>query len=657
MIIMKIKESIRARFLIRIIPTILVILIIFSVVIINYYLTDVNHQKMQNLEKNNQLMKVNISNAIWQFDYDYVENYLNTLQNYENFIFINIISENEVIFRFKDENFINYKFQDFSESKRFITNEIQLEHNGYSLGLMQVVVKKEEINSTVKSIILSMILLLTLIIIGITIVIILSSSQLIFKPLNKLGGIVSKVSTGNLNVSSDLKGEDEIGKLAQNFNDMIKNLRNITISRDALNEEIFKRKEIETELKNRNYYIETLLMNLPVGIILSTLDKGKILYTNKKFYEIHGYDGEDLKSISHLKELFFPKNKAGNDYFSNVQKTDGIAEKLFWKDLNVTTQDGQEIFTTVHIIPLPDQNLLISTVQDTTKRKLAEDKVSLYQEKLENMINERTKDLKEKTLNYENSQLALSYLMEDSIETSNKLKLANIQLEAANKELESFSYSISHDLRAPLRAISGFSSILEEDYINLIDEKGKEYLQIIKNNTEMMGRLINELLDFSRLSKKDIRKSSIDMNKLVQSIIEDEPIYKDNQKIDYNISNLLPAEGDPTMINQVLTNLISNAIKYSSTKEESKISITSETMDDNIIYKISDNGVGFEMKYSKKIFGVFQRLHAANEFEGTGVGLAIAQRIIHKHGGKIWVESEEHIGSTFYFTLPASKID
>ncbi|MFL5763814.1 MAG: ATP-binding protein [Bacteroidia bacterium] len=231
------------------------------------------------------------------------------------------------------------------------------------------------------------------------------------------------------------------------------------------------------------------------------------------------------------------------------------------------------------------------------------------------------------------------------------LKDSSSQLSAVNKELESFSYSVSHDLRSPLRAIDGYARIMEEDYDKVLDDEGKRLLGVIQYNARRMGTLIDDLLAFSRLGKKELVRSAINMKELIEGAIG-EVSKAMNNRASISFGQLLTLKADYSLINQVLVNFISNAIKYSSKSDEPKVHIASEAKDGQIIYAISDNGVGFNMDYSHKLFGVFQRLHSMEDFEGTGVGLAIVQRVITKHGGKVWAESELGKGATFYFSIP-----
>jgi light-regulated signal transduction histidine kinase (bacteriophytochrome) len=229
------------------------------------------------------------------------------------------------------------------------------------------------------------------------------------------------------------------------------------------------------------------------------------------------------------------------------------------------------------------------------------------------------------------------------------------QLEAANKELEAFSYSVSHDLRAPLRAIDGFSRIILEDYVERLDDEGKRFLNIIRGNTQKMGELIDDLLVFSRLGRQEIRASDIDMEKLAKTASEEINLAVPGRKVQFAINKLSAAQGDKAMIRQVMANLLSNAIKFTRPKGNTTIEVGGSNEGDENVYYVRDNGVGFDMQYVHKLFGVFQRLHSSEEFEGTGVGLAIVQRIIHRHGGRVWAEGKVDEGATFYFTLPRER--
>ena len=226
------------------------------------------------------------------------------------------------------------------------------------------------------------------------------------------------------------------------------------------------------------------------------------------------------------------------------------------------------------------------------------------------------------------------------------------QLEAVNKELESFSYSISHDLRAPLRAIDGFSKILQHDYADRLDAEGDRYLKIVRDNAKRMGELIDDLLNLSRMNRREITRRSVIFNDLIKKILRDSESVIGDRQIEFVIADLPKCEADSSLLTQVWINLISNAIKYTSKTENARIEIGCQVINSKNTYFIRDNGAGFDMQYADKLFGVFQRMHLERDFEGTGIGLAIVQRIVQRHGGQIWAEAAVNQGATFFFTIP-----
>ncbi|MDX1584960.1 MAG: ATP-binding protein, partial [Thermoanaerobaculia bacterium] len=229
------------------------------------------------------------------------------------------------------------------------------------------------------------------------------------------------------------------------------------------------------------------------------------------------------------------------------------------------------------------------------------------------------------------------------------------ELRRLNQELESFSYSISHDLRAPLRAIDGYSRMLEEDYEEKLDDEGKRYLEVIRSSVRTMGQLISDLLTFSRVSRQEITTTPVDLGALAREVFESIAIERTHEQ-QFLLEDDPPlAEADPTLMRQVLQNLLANAVKYSEPKPGGTIRFGAERVDGENRYYVSDEGVGFDPSYSEKLFGVFQRLHHQDEFEGTGVGLSIVKKIVEKHGGTVGAESELGSGSTFYFSLPKTK--
>jgi two-component system sensor kinase len=231
-----------------------------------------------------------------------------------------------------------------------------------------------------------------------------------------------------------------------------------------------------------------------------------------------------------------------------------------------------------------------------------------------------------------------------------QLKQKVADLEAANQDMEAFSYSISHDLRAPLRAIGGYARILREDH--RFDAEGLRLLTVISDNAQLMAKLIEDILAFARLGRQEIKKTRIDMTALTQSVFAELKGWESKRQVRFTLKELPSAHGDQTLIRQVLVNLLTNALKFTGPKADAAIILEGVSEGDENIYSVTDNGVGFDMQYVDKLFNVFQRLHLHSEFEGTGVGLAIVHKIILRHGGRVWAEGQVNKGATVYFSLP-----
>ena len=242
-------------------------------------------------------------------------------------------------------------------------------------------------------------------------------------------------------------------------------------------------------------------------------------------------------------------------------------------------------------------------------------------------------------------------------ELEERVVMRTAQLEAANKELESFAYSVSHDLRAPLRAIDGFCQILVTEHAPGLDGEPRRYLQRVSENTRKMGRLIDDLLHFSRLGRQAMTRQPVAMADLVRQCLEELQGEREGREVEVILGELPPCRADAALLKQVWLNLLANALKFTRSRAEARIEAGSFARDGETVYFVRDNGVGFDMAYADKLFGVFQRLHRQEDYEGTGVGLALVQRIIHRHGGRVWAEARPDQGAAFFFTLGRSDTD
>jgi PAS domain S-box-containing protein len=352
------------------------------------------------------------------------------------------------------------------------------------------------------------------------------------------------------------------------------------------------------------------------AIVAITDAQGAIVYVNDKFCEISKYAREELLERDHrvINSGHHPKA-----FMRNLWQTIGRGD--VWKgEIKNRAKDGSFYWVDTTIVPFLKEDgkphHYVAIRADITERKRAEEEVQQLNAELERRVAART-----------------------------------AELEIANRELEAFSYSVSHDLRAPLRAIDGFSQALLEDFGAQLPEEGQHYLGTIREGAQRMGALIDDLLTFSRLSRLPLNRQHVDSEALVRYALGELALQKEGRNVELRIGELAPCEGDPALLRQVWINLLSNALKYTRQRDRAEVDVGSRPQQGEIVYFVSDNGTGFDMRYADKLFGVFQRLHRADEFEGTGVGLAITERVIHRHHGRIWAEAEPGSGATFYFTL------
>jgi PAS domain S-box-containing protein len=364
--------------------------------------------------------------------------------------------------------------------------------------------------------------------------------------------------------------------------------RKVTERTVQLENHIFQLKESEEKFQKA-------FQSSVAGIAMTSFLDGKFLDVNDAFVDLLGYPREEIIGKNTI-EIGMIVHSEGRELLLKEFKERGSAKNF---EIELRHKSGKIISTlsSAERISLRGGEYIINIIFDITERKRAEE-----------------------------------------------------QLRELNKELEAFTYSVSHDLRAPLRVASGYAQILKEDFSERLDEEGKRIIDIIKNNTTKMGGLIDDLLAFARLGRQEVRKTNVDMGKLVDMVIQD--LHKSSpHQAKIRIGPLHEVKADYGLLYQVMLNLISNAIKYSSKKEDPFVEISSSENEAGIVFHIRDNGTGFDMNYAHKLFGVFQRLHKQEEFEGTGVGLAIVRRIIDKHGGRVWANGKVGEGADFYFVL------
>lgn len=416
-------------------------------------------------------------------------------------------------------------------------------------------------------------------------------------------------------------------------------------------------KEKQDLLENSEQQIRLLLNSTAEGIYGVDINN-KCTFINKSALKLLGYYSPDDIIGKNVHNLIHHTKSDGTECLiedcvisQNLIKGIGISvdNDIFWRSDNTSFQVEYSSF------PIKEGEILtggVITFRDITERKKAENELIQLKSELEIKVAQRTIELEEKVQKLAKSQKALLFMVEDLNRITAELKEERRKLEKSNKELDAFTYSVSHDLRAPLRAINGFAGFLYEDYFEKLDNEGKRFIQVIRQNANRMDQLINDMLMLSRISRADKRIENVDFNILVNNVITEIREHFPIADFEFSIQKLPVVKCDLNLIKQVWQNLIQNAVKYSSKSDLKKIEIGFTEADNNYRFYIKDHGAGFDPRYVSKLFGVFQRLHNENEFEGTGVGLAIVKQIVSLHGGTVEAEGELNKGATFYFTVP-----
>ncbi len=390
---------------------------------------------------------------------------------------------------------------------------------------------------------------------------------------------------------------------------------------DLLLADISERKRAEEALRESRNLLQTILDTIPTRIFWKDRDL-QYLGCNLPFSLDAGID-KPAEMIGKNDYQMSWKEQAELYRGDDCQVMETGQPKLNYEEPQ-TTPDGSRIWLRTSKAPLRNLNGdiigVLGTYEDITERKRAEEEIRRMNEELDERVRERTR-----------------------------------QLEAANQELEAFAYSVSHDLRAPLRAISGYTSLLIADYGSLLDSEAQLLCNNIQSGARRMDQLIDDLLMFSRLGRSEMYVSEIDMGALVAATYQELTAAVDRERIDFCVAPLPRIKGDLSLIKQVWINLLSNAIKFSSKRSRGVIRVSGEEANGETVFCVKDNGTGFDMRYVDKLFGVFQRLHSGHDFPGTGVGLAIVQRVVQRHNGRVWAEGQSDQGAAFYFALPAAS--
>jgi PAS domain S-box-containing protein len=446
-------------------------------------------------------------------------------------------------------------------------------------------------------------------------------SKKITNPIIKLRDATRRIGKGKLNTKIEVQSKDEIGDLAVSFNQMIKDLKRITVSHNSLAKEVKQRKLAEEELRESEKRFKILAEHAPLGISILAPDRS-FEYLNPRFTQIFGYTIEDIPD----KDTWFKKAYPDEAYRKKL-----IA--IWNRDTATALRTGKE-----------------NTRVFTVRCKNGEDKIidfrridlkygKLYQ--IYDDITVRTKA---------EEALQRAY---DEIKASEERELERAaQLEASNRELEAFSYSVSHDLRAPLRGIDGFSQALLEDYADQLDTQGKDYLQRVRAATQRLEYIIDDMLLLSRVTRSEMRREVVNLSTMAQEIAAEFQVSQSERQVSFVIAPGLVVKADPNLIRIALENLLDNAWKFTSKHVTARIEVGVTANKGKHAYYVRDDGAGFDMAYADKLFGAFQRLHPITDFGGTGIGLATVQRIIHRHGGRVWAEGAVEQGATFHFTLP-----
>ncbi len=402
-------------------------------------------------------------------------------------------------------------------------------------------------------------------------------------------------------------------------------------------------KEITLEENEQKYL--SIFQKVPFGILLVD-DAGKVKYNNDMCLELIGGKPQGVSDFLWLNAIHpEDRNSFDAEWVRSMTANSDLKARCRFvvADKSVVWRD---VYST-HIKQY-DPNVRLVIIQDISEQVILEQKIQENSEELQIKVEKRTYEIEQKSKRLEDSQRALTNLLEDVNEFRDELTSTNDLLASANNELEAFSYSVSHDLRAPLRSINGFSQALMEDYAGNLDETGLDFLNRIRKGAIKMGNLIDDMLILSRIARKELKNDDVNITNIAQEVLNELSETDQLRKNDWNVEEGIVCKGDANLLRILLSNLLGNAWKFTAKAKKGQIIVGKK--DQDVIF-VKDNGIGFDIRYGDKIFEPFQRIHSTTEYKGTGIGLAIVKRIIQRHQGKIWVESQIDKGTTFYFEI------
>ena len=441
---------------------------------------------------------------------------------------------------------------------------------------------------------------------------------------------------------------------------LIRDLTRLRARISALEQSEEDKKKYKEELIKTKAMFEGLFEFAPDAIVVVSR-KGNIIRANKQAERLFGYSANELSDAHHeilLPERFRKKHiKHRRTYMTDPHiRPMGTGLELYGRK-----KDGSEFSVDIALGPLKseEETFVIAVIRDVSEHRKSEASLKRALDEMEMEVAERTSALsitnEELLTEIEERKQTEEQLEEYRRDLEEQVTKRTAELMEVNKELEAFSYSVSHDLRAPLRQMTGFVELLQKQIADHPKDKIHQYLTSMTTASRKMDMLINDLLAFSHIGRKEMQKRRVDLNTIVKEVAGEIQHELKERKINWEIDDLPDVIGDRALLRLVLVNLLSNAAKFTRTRQQAKIKIACKDEDDKFTCSVTDNGVGFDMKYADRLFGVFQRLHTQEEFEGTGIGLANVQRIIARHGGRVWAESALGQGATFFFTLPKIK--